>query len=147
MRDTLSNMVSCFLMSRQKAHMTTSNSQFFAYLHMLKVFNCFIRYFMNSCCTTLQTHVRIGIDLLSFYRQQKCQFSCRYLVSRRLFHLRNTENRLIQTVAFFPRLANIHHQRSEISQYNIIKPVIENWGKMTRHYRKLYFVSYLGHYK
>ena len=27
-RDTLSNMVSCFLMSRQQAHMTTSNSQF-----------------------------------------------------------------------------------------------------------------------
>ena len=28
MRDTLSNMVSCFLMSRQQAHMTASNSQF-----------------------------------------------------------------------------------------------------------------------
>ena len=28
MRDTLSNMVSCFLMSRQQAHMTTNNSQF-----------------------------------------------------------------------------------------------------------------------
>ena len=28
MRHTLSSMVSCFLMSRQKAHMTSSNSQF-----------------------------------------------------------------------------------------------------------------------
>ena len=36
----------------------------FAYLHMLKLFNFFIRYFMNSCCTTLQTHVRIQIDLV-----------------------------------------------------------------------------------
>ena len=48
------------------AYMTTSNSQFSHIYIMLKVFNCFIRYFMNSCSTTLQTHVRIGIDLLCF---------------------------------------------------------------------------------
>ena len=65
---------------------------------------------------------------------------------------------VFQTLAFFPRLANIHHQGSEILQYSIIKPVIGgylsqngpkrvNWGKMIRHYRKLDFVSYLGHYK
>ena len=63
MRDTLSNMVSCILMSRQQAHMTNINSVI-AYLHMLKVFNFLIKYFMNSCCTAFQTRVRIEIDLV-----------------------------------------------------------------------------------
>ena len=39
MRDTLSNMVSCFLMSRQQAHMTTSNSQ---YSHIYICWKCSI---------------------------------------------------------------------------------------------------------
>ena len=30
---------------------------------MLKLFNFFIRYFKNSGCTTLQTHVRIQFDV------------------------------------------------------------------------------------
>ena len=38
----------------------------FAYLPMLKVFYFLLRYFMNSCCTSLQTHVWIEIDLVCF---------------------------------------------------------------------------------
>ena len=84
MRDTLSNMVSCFLMSRQQAHITTSNSQFSHIYIMLKLFYFFIRYLMNSCCTTFQTHVRIQIDngvfirwnrrLLTKYRHENWHF-------------------------------------------------------------------------
>ena len=65
MRDTLSTL----LLSNEPSTSAYDEHKFtvFAYLHMLKVFNFFIRYFMNSCCTTLQTHVRIEIDLVCSY--------------------------------------------------------------------------------
>ena len=66
MRDTLSNMVSCFLMSRQQAHIKTSNSVF-VYLTMLKVLYCLLRYSIKSGCTTLKRQVGIITYILKIH--------------------------------------------------------------------------------
>ena len=75
---TLSNMVSSLLMSRQQAHMTTNDSQFSHIYMCLKVFNCFIRYFMNSCCTTLQTYTCTNWNRFAVFLRWKRRLFTRY---------------------------------------------------------------------
>ena len=62
MRDTLSKIQ----MSRQQAHNHEKAYSFRIFTHAESVLFFSLRYFMNSCCTNLQTYVRIEIDLVFF---------------------------------------------------------------------------------